>query len=141
MEISATISYLPVRDSLARAGVAVDNRDGGQSRQNARASQNNPANALASNVTKLDTAASADVAARNAQAVREDSLIGRNAASQPVQEPAPDAGLRFEYENKTQVMKVNDNKGILIYQVPSKGQLQLIEAQDSSELPRIAQTA
>ena len=135
MEISATISYLPVRDSLARAGASVDNSGGGQSRREIpRNIQNTVTNkvaeGVASNVTTLDTAASANVAARSAQVT-----------SQPVQEPAPNAGLRFEYENKTQVMKVNDNKGILIYQVPSKGQLELIEAQDSNELSRLAQTA
>lgn len=42
------------------------------------------------------------------------------------------ASILFEYTDGQQVMKVNDNKGDLIYQVPPKGQLQLIREQENT---------
>ncbi len=41
------------------------------------------------------------------------------------------AGFSFEYQDRQQVMKVHNGKGVLIYQVPSKGQLALIQAADN----------
>jgi hypothetical protein len=40
------------------------------------------------------------------------------------------AGILFEYRDGTRVMKVNDSKGVLIYQVPPKGELQLVLEQE-----------
>lgn len=37
-------------------------------------------------------------------------------------------GFKFEYEDTTRVMKVQDSKFVLIYQVPTKGQLALLDA-------------
>lgn len=39
--------------------------------------------------------------------------------------------FEVEYEGKHRVLKVNDSKGVLIYQVPSKGQLHLIQAEEN----------
>lgn len=38
-------------------------------------------------------------------------------------------GIQFEYEGQQLVMKVHGSKGELIYQVPSKGRLALIQAE------------
>lgn len=50
----------------------------------------------------------------------------------PAAEPARSPGIRFEYEDNHRVMRVHNSKGVLIYQVPSKGQLALIAAEDSA---------
>ncbi len=43
-------------------------------------------------------------------------------------------GYTFEVDPQNhRIMKVNDAKGVLIYQVPSKGQLALVEAQGSTQ--------
>ncbi len=134
MEISGntTISYLPVRDVSARTSGAAETPD-------------QPRRELPRGVASLDSSLSSSLTARNARQPAEGESVGNKVgnkpASQPVQDSAPNAGVRFEYENKTQVMKVSDNKGILIYQVPSKGQLALIADQDSGEPSRLAQTA
>ncbi len=50
-------------------------------------------------------------------------------------------GYSFEVDQKNhKIMKVSDSKGVLIYQVPSKGQLALIESEDASS-KRLALTA
>lgn len=41
--------------------------------------------------------------------------------------PALQAHYKFEYEGKTSVMKLQDSKGALIYQVPSKGRLVILQ--------------
>jgi hypothetical protein len=39
------------------------------------------------------------------------------------------SGFKFEFKDNVRVMEVHDNKGVLIYQVPPKGQLQLLQAE------------
>ena len=53
----------------------------------------------------------------------------------PATEASRAPGFQFEYEDSRQVMKVLNGKGVLIYQVPSKGQLALIEAADQAADP------
>jgi len=53
---------------------------------------------------------------------------GRQAEA--VSELARNPGFQFEYEDRRQVMKVHNGRGVLIYQVPSKGQLALIQAEE-----------
>lgn len=36
----------------------------------------------------------------------------------------------FEYEGKQSIMKLQDSKGTLIYQIPSKGQLRVLQEAD-----------
>lgn len=36
----------------------------------------------------------------------------------------------FEYEGKESIMKLQDSKGTLIYQIPSKGQLRVLQEAD-----------
>lgn len=118
---SAAISYLPVRD-------VVTQRAGGE-RVAAAAPRGDPAFAtdrrLAADSNPRESETTAARAVRDDQATRE--------AEKP-------SGFLFEYENNVQVMKVQDSKGVLIYQVPSKGQLALIAAEDESE-PQLSRTA
>lgn len=54
----------------------------------------------------------------------------RQTESSATNDPASPVFM-IEYQGKHRVLKVNDSKGVLIYQVPSKGQLQLIQAEDN----------
>lgn len=47
-------------------------------------------------------------------------------------------GFRFEMEGRVRVMKVLDSKDVLIYQVPPKGKLEIIESQDQAAPPRVS---
>jgi hypothetical protein len=68
--------------------------------------------------------------ARNAATLTDAQAARRkDANSQAADVP----GFNFVYEGKHEVMKVNNAKGVLIYQVPSKGQLTLIEADERRE--------
>lgn len=59
----------------------------------------------------------------------------------PAAEITSHPGYTFETDSQNRrIMKVSDNKGVLIYQVPSKGELALVEAQDASK-QRLALTA
>lgn len=62
------------------------------------------------------------------QQVREETARKKD----PAAEVASFPGFSFEYMDSQQVMKVHNAKGVLIYQVPSKGQLALIQAEDSA---------
>ena len=48
--------------------------------------------------------------------------------------------IRFEYEQAHRVMKVHDSRGVLIYQVPPQGALQLI-LQAEARASRLRETA
>ena len=65
----------------------------------------------------------------NAGNAREEVIRGRAAGAEISRVP----GFSFEYQDHHQVMKVQNIKGALIYQVPSKGQLTLIEAEDNTQ--------
>lgn len=62
----------------------------------------------------------------SAEAQRDEAARRRDPAAESAQAP----GFVFDYEGNQRVMKVNNQKGALIYQVPSKGQLALIEAEE-----------
>jgi hypothetical protein len=47
-------------------------------------------------------------------------------------EPPRQAAFRFEYADNTRIMKLQDSKGILIYQIPSKGQLAILQATEAA---------
>lgn len=56
--------------------------------------------------------------------------------------PASKSGnVEFDMENGQRVTKVFDNKNILIYQIPGKGTLQLIEAQESAQQRQVQTVA
>ncbi|MFZ5483318.1 MAG: hypothetical protein ACOZB0_03735 [Pseudomonadota bacterium] len=74
-----------------------------------------------------------------AERAREEAARRRD----PVAEPARSPGFVFEFQDSRQVMKVHNAKGVLIYQVPSKGQLALIETEEAANRldPRLRLTA
>lgn len=102
-------SSTPVRQAQAAAPVAVGSNDA------VAANAASARNVLADN-TRTQTVQ------RNEQP----------AAQNPDQPPLANAnaGILFEYKEGTRVMKVNDSKGVLIYQVPPKGELQLVLEQE-----------
>ena len=68
---------------------------------------------------------------RDAQALRQEESA-REARNTATSQPVRPSGFEFENKDNTQLMKVNDSKGVLIYQVPSKGQLALLEATEAT---------
>ncbi len=74
------------------------------------------------------------IADRNLEAPRDRDTL-REAREARASKAAEQAHIKFEYEQTRPVMKLHDSKGVLIYQVPSRGALQLID----NEPPRPAQ--
>lgn len=74
-----------------------------------------------------------------AERAREETARRRDPAAETSRSP----GFVFEFQDSRQVMKVHNAKGVLIYQVPSKGQLAIIEAEESANRadPRLRLTA
>ncbi|OYY94058.1 MAG: hypothetical protein B7Y41_08990 [Hydrogenophilales bacterium 28-61-23] len=54
---------------------------------------------------------------------------------------AADGGIKLDVENGHRVLKVFDSKDVLIYQLPPKGVLQLIESQENSPKPQVQTSA
>lgn len=51
------------------------------------------------------------------------------------------ASISFENEEGARVMKVHDQEGVLIYQYPPEGVLQLVQQQDSQSASQVKTTA
>lgn len=52
----------------------------------------------------------------------------------PAAEVTAHPGYAFEVDSQNhKIMKVSDSKGVLIYQIPSKGQLALVSAQENDQ--------
>jgi hypothetical protein len=113
LAISAPPSYSPVQESyLQQSAVAVQRRVATQ--RNEATSGNNERTQQRQD--QVDPR-------------REAARLAREAAAS---EPARAPGFKFEYEDATRIMNVQDTKGVLIYQVPTKGQLALLEATERS---------
>lgn len=75
------------------------------------------------------------------------SLAAQKAREEAARKNDPSAtvslspGFSFEYQDNQRVMKVHNAKGVLIYQVPSKGQLALIQAEDKGRNQELRLTA
>jgi hypothetical protein len=68
----------------------------------------------------------------NAQSTEKQAQDARK--KDPAAEITAQPGYTFEVDQRNnKIMKVSDSKGVLIYQVPSKGQLALVEAQDAAQ--------
>lgn len=67
-------------------------------------------------------------ASAEAQKAREEAARKQDPSTEKPRSP----GFSFEYQDRQQVMKVHNGKGVLIYQVPSKGQLALIQAEEAA---------
>lgn len=116
MEVASisAASYSPVQvSSLQQGAVAAQRRVTPQ--QNESVASN-----TAQRQDQADPRREAERLAREGDAVR------RAAAAESARAP----GFKFEYEDTARVMKVQDSKSVLIYQVPTKGQLALLEAAD-----------
>lgn len=106
-----------------------------------------PAQAYSQQVGAAVAAASPAPAANVANQSGSQANTNTPQSSQPLQQqlqaarkksPATEVtnrpGYNFEVDQQNhKVMKVSDNKGVLIYQVPSKGELALITARESEQ--------
>lgn len=52
-------------------------------------------------------------------------------APQPLPSPVPTPSIRVEYQQDRPILMLHDHAGVLIYQVPSKGALRLIQQEDA----------
>ena len=97
-----------------------------------RSSVNAAANAIARTVDQDrladDPRSRAATSPLEAERAREENARRRDPATETARSP----GFVFEFQDSRQVMKVHNAKGVLIYQVPSKGQLALIEAEEAA---------
>lgn len=122
LSIPATTAYLPTQGIGQQA--------------DARGSSGATAQGYVAAAENKDQASTKDQAPANqARLSPEETQKAREAAArrkEPGAEVARVHGFAFEYEGNRQVMKVNNEKGILIYQVPSKGHLALIEAEENT---------
>lgn len=118
LSVTAATAYLPVQAYAQQAGAR---GQGATVQEQAAAAAEQAASA------RLDSMAISP----EAQQARDEAARRKD----PGAEVARNAGIRFEYQDNHQVMKVNNTKGYLIYQVPSKGQLALIQAEEAAQQP------
>lgn len=119
--VTSATSYLPAQNYAQQASVRSNGGTDAQSRDAGASSADN--RAPSTDRTELSPASLEAQKAREEAARRQD----------PAAEVSSTPGFSFEYEGNRQVMKVHNAKGVLIYQVPSKGQLALIQAEDSAQ--------
>jgi hypothetical protein len=118
---TASASYLSPQAFSQPGGAGVSANTTGQS-TSTQAGSAGPVGTNAGNSTASQTAASPD---KQLQQARKQN---------PTAEVTAHPGYIFEVDQQNhKIMKVSDAKGVLIYQVPSKGQLALVEAQDSAQ--------
>jgi hypothetical protein len=126
ISVSSASTYLPAQSyaqqATARAYTGTENQSTALA-ENARS--NNQALARRDQVSELSPASPEAQRAQEEAARRKD----------PTAEVSRSPGFSFEVQDSRQVMKVHNAKGVLIYQVPSKGQLALIETEDSAQQP------
>lgn len=109
LPITAPTSYSPVQESYLQQGAVAVQRQVAAQRNEAASSNNERTQQRQDQVDPR----------------REAARLAREAAAR---EPIRSPGFKFEYEDTTRIMNVQDTKGVLIYQVPTKGQLALLEA-------------
>lgn len=124
MEISAIISpsFAPSPASEARAAQAAAENARNQGKEN---------DAVARDTSKDAPEQTAQTRADTSPAVREtpsEQAVQRNVAG----------AIQIEMEEGTRIMKVLDSKDVLIYQVPSKGELALVNAEEAAARRTIA---
>lgn len=121
LSVTSTIAaYLPQQAATQSAGMRANGSTGGP-----------PASAATAGDGRRGqgTADSALLTLPDDRGVRERAV---RPAADAVNELARNPGFQFEYEDRRQVMKVHNARGVLIYQVPSKGQLALIQAEEAA---------
>jgi len=117
---TVTAAYLPVQGVAPQSGVR-SSSTGNEAQSIAAASGERPT----APQSRLDTASTSPEALK----AQEEAALRKDPTADLTSTP----GFSFEYEDNHQVMKVHNAKGILIYQVPSKGQLALIQAEESAQ--------
>ena len=64
---------------------------------------------------------------------REALRASQEARREQTLQAASGGSIQFEHEDGTRIMKVMDSKDVLIYQVPPKGELMLIRAEEAAD--------
>jgi len=133
LSVSATTaSYLP-QQAYSRQG-------GSGARVDAVATAVNAQTAVATNTVGQPGKSQSDNTGTQT-ATTPDKQAQEAGKKNPAAEVTAKPGYAFEVDQQNhKIMKVSDAKGVLIYQVPSKGQLALVEAEESAQ-KRIALTA
>jgi len=79
-----------------------------------------------------------EAAERSLAARRESQRASQEALQAQAIEAASGGSIEFEQDEQTRIMKVLDSKDVLIYQVPPKGRLMLIKAEEAAATQAIA---
>ena len=64
---------------------------------------------------------------------REALRASQEARREQTLQAASGGSIQFEHEDGTRIMKVMDSKDVLIYQVPPKGELMLVRAEEAAD--------
>jgi hypothetical protein len=89
--------------------------------------------------TSVTTRASRrEAAERSLAARRESQRASQEALQAQAIEAASGGSIEFEQDEHTRIMKVLDSKDVLIYQVPPKGRLMLIKAEEAAATQALA---
>lgn len=148
MEIGATSSssYLPLPAVDARPARPVVAREVSGARDVAVGGDRKDGGGRQSGVpSDADSLKSAETrqtpASRQAAQVDEARRAPRQEAEKQEVEIAAGGGIKFDVEDGRRVLKVFDSKDVLIYQLPPKGALTLIKAQESAEQSQVQTSA
>ncbi len=118
-EMVAPANRQPVRDTARNATVS-------------NAAVADPGNAATARDDRRERAAEADGVSREMRTANGQAEASRRAVGE----------IRFEYEDDNQrVMRLYDSKDVLIYQVPPKGELFLVRAQEKAAESRLETSA
>lgn len=162
MEISATTSssYMPTQFSEVRAA-RNSARDSGGGKTNPvtavpdQTKNYTPTTSSPTNISSPVDVNSLDIprtkkvtenqASAPAQSEKESQKADQTLNAQPPKQEdvsiATGGGIKLDIEDGHRVLKVFDSKDVLIYQLPPKGTLQLIESQDSTLKPQVQTSA
>jgi len=79
-----------------------------------------------------------EAADRSLAARRESQRASQQALQAQAIEAASGGSIELEQDEQTRIMKVLDSKDVLIYQVPPKGRLMLIKAEEAATTQKLA---
>jgi len=147
MEIGASLSssylqpqFVEPRGARHATREAVETRERAATVNSDRDENANPSSVFPGNADRAKAAEAQ--AARNARAEQENLQAARAAAQRAQQqEGAAGGGVKLDVEDGHRVLKVFDSKDVLIYQLPPKGALMLIESQESAQPPQVQTSA
>ena len=151
MEIGATSSstYLPLQFAENRVAKPVVRETSGAQENSVTTNKNKDRNNVGNQYSALpsDTATPASLTSENrvtdatrAERERQQTEEARRPQRQEV--PVASGGsIKLDVEDGSRVLKVFDSKDVLIYQLPPKGALMLIKAQENAQQSQVQTSA